>query len=142
MKVVHPHGMRVATLGGHIINLEPNVPADLIPSLATLALGHGAQIVEHEDPVEPPADLPPPVHADVPHVVVKPVPETDHEKLVKIMKDIIARGSKEEFRADGEPKNAVLNRLFGRVVNEEMRNAAWTEATTVVEATEEVKPQE
>lgn len=137
MKVVHPHGMRAATLSGHIVKLDPGVETELPAALATLALGYGAHLVDEESPVDAPS-LPDPVisptNVEVPHVVVPAHVETDHEKLVKIMKDMIARGSKEEFRADGQPKNAILNRLFGKAVTEELRDVAWKEATTVVEA--------
>ena len=137
MKVVHPYGMRAATLSGHIVYLEPGVVTELPAALATLALGHGAHPVDEESPVDAPP-IPEPVaitSVDIPHTPAPvPAPETDHDKLVRIMKDMIERGSKDEFRADKQPKNAVLNRLFGKVVTEELRDAAWKEATTVVEA--------
>lgn len=135
MKVVHPYGMRAATLSGHIVYLEPGVVTELPAALATLALGHGASVVEHDEPAEVKAETIPVTHVDIPHTPAPvPAPETDHDKLVRIMKDMIERGSKDEFRADKQPKNAVLNRLFGKVVTEELRDAAWKEATTVVEA--------
>lgn len=132
MKVVHPHGMRAATLSGHIVFLEPGVVTELPAALATLALGHGAVVVEHDEPVVEPAPTPAPTNVDIPHTVVKPVVESDHEKLVRIMKETVARASAEEFRSDGQIKAAVLNRLFGKVVPEELREAAWKEVSTVV----------
>jgi uncharacterized protein (DUF849 family) len=134
MKVVHPTGVRIATLSGAIINLAANEVRELPDFLATLALGHGAQLV-HEDRehvVIADAVKVEQLNVEIPHEVVKAVVPTDHEKLTKIMKEMIIRGDTTDFRNDGQPKNAILNRLFGKAVTEEMRTAAWAEATKVL----------
>lgn len=136
MKVVHPTGVRIATLSGAVINLAANEERDLPDHLATLALGHGALPVydstQPEDLITDSTITTPLLEVEIKHDVVKAVVPTDHEKLVAIMKDMVIRGSTEEFRNDGQPKNAVLNRLFGKVVTEELRTAAWAEATKVL----------
>ena len=134
MKVVHPTGVRIATLSGAIINLAANEVRELPDYLATLALGHGAQPVHEDHEPVAVADTAKAEHLniEVPHEVVKAAVPTDHEKLTKIMKEMIIRGDTTEFRNDGQPKNAILNRLFGKAVTEEMRTAAWAEATKVL----------
>lgn len=119
MKIVHTEGLRIATTEGHVILLEPNVPQEVQDFLGILALGKGATqvLAEGETPVEP-------------TVVVKaPTVETPHDKLVKIMKELIATGDQANFRQDQQPKSSVLNRLFGSAVTEEQREKAWAEAT-------------
>jgi hypothetical protein len=120
MKVVHTSGIRIATLSGHVARLEPGVPADLPDFLAIMALGQGArQVLEGGEVAVDPAIL----------TMNTPPPETRHQKLVRVMQDIIVTGDPANFRQDKQPKSAVLNRLFGEAVLEEERNAAWDEAT-------------
>lgn len=136
MKVVHPTGVRIATLSGAIINLPANEVREVPDFLGTLALGHGAQLVydstQPEDLIVADTIKTEHLNVEIKHEVVKAVVPTDHEKLVKIMQDMIVRGDTTEFRNDGQPKNAILNRLFGKVVTEELRTAAWSEATKVL----------
>lgn len=124
MLVVHSADTRIATLQGAIIILKANTPKELPPSLVPLALAHGARQLETADEplmgaakidITQEATLTPP-----------PVPkETDEVRLQKIMRDIIERGQRDEFRSDGQPKTSTLNRLFGRTVTEVERTAAW-----------------
>jgi hypothetical protein len=120
MKVVHTSGLRIATLSGHVATLEADVPIDLPEFLGILALGQGAKQVTEGDepvvviPVSDPSD---------------PTPETRHQKLVRIMCEIITAGDTTSFRQDGQPKSSVLNRLFGEPVLEDERVLAWDEAT-------------
>lgn len=129
MIVVHPTGVRIATLSGSSFVLEPGVERDLPDHLGVLALGKGARLVEASQPVEQEATAPVVIPTvEVAHQPADVVVETDHQKLVKIMKDIISRGQRDEFRGDGMPKTALLNRLAGRALTEEEREAAWLEA--------------
>lgn len=122
MKLVHAAETRVATLSGHVIFFEPGIPQD-VPKAAVLdCLGKGATQY-----VEPGAE-PVPVAQLTPAPVVT---ETDHERLVKLFKEVIGRAHKDEFRQDGQPKSAVILKHFGRNVTDEEREAAWTEATKV-----------
>lgn len=119
MKIVHTEGLRIATTEGHVLLLEPNVPQEVQEFLGILALGRGAKqvLAEGEEP------------AALPVTPKEPAVETDHDKLVKIMKELIAGGDQANFRQDKQPKSSVLNRLFGAVVTEEQREKAWEEAS-------------
>ena len=118
MKVVHASGVRISTLTGHIAVLKPGVPAELPELLAVLALGQGAKQVLEDG--EAPAVIP---------VAAPKTVETRHDKLVRIMKDLIEIGDPTNFRQDGQPKSAVLNRLFGEAVLEDERAPAWDAAS-------------
>lgn len=129
MKVVHPTGVRVATLTGHILLLEAEVVTELPPSLVPLAIANGAHLADNDDesvaiaaPVAPGTPIP---TVDVPHTPAPATPQSREDKLVAILQDIAGRAQKEEFRNDGSPKAALVNRIFGDVVTEEERMAAW-----------------
>jgi hypothetical protein len=120
MKVVHTRDLRIATLSGHVAVLEAGVPIELPEFMGILALGQGAkQVVEGDESVVTIAVSDP----------SDPTPETRHQKLVRIMQEIITSGDTSSFRQDGQPKSSVLNRLFGESVLEDERVLAWDEAT-------------
>lgn len=137
MKVVHETGVRIATLHGDVIVLEPGVVTELPAHLVRYTLAEGAEIVGEyvKSQLETKFQnaVPEPLKT-VEVVADNPTPykESDHERLVRVMKEIIARGDVSDFRTDQQPKNAILNRQFGRVVTQEEREKAWAEATTVV----------
>lgn len=129
MKVVHPTGVRVATLTGHILLLEAEVVTELPPPLVPLAIANGAHLADNDDEsvaipalALPSATIP---TVEVHHTPAPVTPQTREEKLVAILQDIVDRAQKEEFRNDGSPKAALVNRIFGDVVTEEERMAAW-----------------
>lgn len=122
MKVVHTSGLRIATLTGHIVRLEPNIPREIPDHLGVLALGQGAKQVLENGDTHTPAVIPEPAPVSVPT-------ETRAQKLVRVMQEIIVTGDPSNFRQDGQPKSAVLNRLFGDSVLEDERTLAWGEAT-------------
>ena len=125
MKLVHAADMRVPTLSGHVIEFTAGVPQDVPNVVVHDCLGKGA--VPYVEDGAPEPDL-----AALKPVAVSTV--SDHERLVGVLKDIVARGLKEEFRQDDTPKASVVKKLFGRDPTEEERAKAWLEATTKVAA--------
>lgn len=123
MKVVHIVDTRIATLSGVVLNLKANVPHEIPESLLPLAIAHGARQCDENAPAVEPMKIEIGKEPDM--VPEQPPAESNHEKLVRIMKDIVDRGQTDEFRSDGQPKASLLNRMFGRVVTEEERTAAW-----------------
>lgn len=123
MKIVHTSNLRIPTLMGHVINLEANVETELPDFLGVIALGHGAKqvVADGETGVDPESVK-----------KTEASTETRHQKLVRVMQQIIALGDPANFRQDGQPKATVLNRLFGDTVLEEERELAWAEATRKV----------
>ena len=122
MKVVHTSDLRIATLTGHIVSLKANIPADVPDFIGVMALGQGAkQVLEDGETPVVPAEIPAPP-------AVSPA-EARMQKLVRVMQEIIVTGDPSNFRQDGQPKSAILNRLFGDTVLEDERTLAWGEAT-------------
>tara|TARA_R100001510_G_C7461706_1_gene81933 strand:+ start:38 stop:424 length:387 start_codon:yes stop_codon:yes gene_type:complete len=59
----------------------------------------------------------------------EPEPEVEEEDpLVVALEGLIEEGDPENFKADGHPKAAVVNKLAGRAVTTEERETAWQTA--------------
>ena len=59
----------------------------------------------------------------------EPEPEVEEEDpLVVALEGLIEKGDPENFKKDGTPKSAVINKLAGRAVTTEERDAAWQTA--------------
>tara|TARA_X000001036_G_scaffold423522_1_gene447552 strand:+ start:113 stop:493 length:381 start_codon:yes stop_codon:yes gene_type:complete len=59
----------------------------------------------------------------------EPEPEVEEEDpLVVALEGLIEEGDPENFKKDGTPKSAVVNKLAGRAVTTEERDAAWQTA--------------
>ncbi len=78
------------------------------------ALQNGANYV-HEAPPPPPEP--------------EPEPEVEEEDpLVAALEGLIEEGDPENFKKDGTPKSAVINKLAGKAVTTEERETAWQTA--------------
>ena len=67
-------------------------------------------------------DVPPPPEPE-------PEPEVEEEDpLVVALEGLIEEGDPENFKTDGHPKAAVVNKLAGRAVSTEERGSAWQSA--------------
>lgn len=128
MKVVSTEEMRVASLKGHVIILKANEPTEVREELGLIALEQGAKIISDEpkEVIEEVAE----VADEEPEIVIESAePEDDgFEKLVAAMKELINKGDPDDFKADGTPKAAVVNKLSGSTITTEQREAAWEEA--------------
>ena len=59
----------------------------------------------------------------------EPEPEVEEEDpLVVALEGLIEEGDPENFKTDGHPKAAVVNKLAGRAVSTEERESAWQSA--------------
>ena len=103
MKVVSTEDMRVASMKGHAIILKANEPKEIREDLGLIALEQGAKLVSDE-------------------------PKEVIEELVAVMKGLIETGDPDNFKTDGTPKAAVVNKLSGSTITTEQREAAWEEA--------------
>ncbi len=66
------------------------------------------------------------VDAPPPPPEPEPEPEVEEEDpLVVALEGLIEEGDPENFKKDGTPKSAVVNKLAGRAVTTEEREAAW-----------------
>jgi hypothetical protein len=119
VKVISDREIRVATLSGAIVLFEPGVEREISDEIGFLALQLGARQVGEGKP-EKPAE--PAVKA----------PQVEEVKALNNVDDVIAGIEKlvenadpEDFKSDGTPKASALNRVVGRNVSAEEREAAW-----------------
>lgn len=110
MKVVSKEPLRVATLSGAVVLFEAGVPREISDEIAKIALTMGAELVGHVPKAEP-----------------EPEPE-DQKPLVEIMEEIISAANPDDFKANGTPKAAVVNKYAGRTVSTTEREEAWEQA--------------
>ena len=113
MKVISREEIRVATLAGAVVLLKAGEEREVADEIGHIALQMGAEIVGMSTPTPAPAPAP------------EPVEETMDQDLVKALEEIIANGDPKDFKADGAPKAAVINKAVGRTVKSEERTAAW-----------------
>jgi uncharacterized circularly permuted ATP-grasp superfamily protein len=113
MKVVSEQELRIATLSGAVVLLQPGVEREVADEIGFIALQMGAKQVDGKE------------------VVVEdeaPEPTTDSDEVVAVMLDLIKDGDPQNFKADGTPKAAVINKAVGRTVQTDERLAAWETA--------------
>lgn len=124
MKVISDKQIRVATLSGAVVLFQAGVEREVADEIGLLALQMGAkEATSAKDQVA--------AVADEPEVVVEAAPEEPAEldpELVGIMESLMDEGDPENFKADGTPKAAAVNKAAGRTVSTSEREAAWQEA--------------
>ena len=66
--------------------------------------------------------------SDEPEVAIEQEVAAPDSGLVAVMDGLIDEGDPENFKADGTPKAAVVNKAAGRTVSTSEREVAWQEA--------------
>ena len=117
MKVVSTEkDMRVASLKGHVIILKADEPTEVREELGLIALEQGAKIISDEpkEVIEEVTE----VADEEPEIVIESAESEDDgfEELVAVMKELIDKGDPDDFKADGTPKAAVVNKLSGSTI--------------------------
>lgn len=123
MKLVPNNGFEVVSakdlcfsIGGETATFQANVVRRMPkgPVLNEL-LKRGHIMYANEAPPPPPEP--------------EPEPEVEEEDpLVVALEGLIEEGDPENFKKDGTPKSAVVNKLAGRAVTTEERETAWQTA--------------
>ena len=83
----------------------------LADEVGSIALSMGAELVGNNVP---------PVVVAVEQEEVNPLDE-----VVAAIEQLISEGAVEDFKANGEPKAASINRICGKAVSPELREEAW-----------------
>lgn len=121
MKLISDREIRVATLSGAVVLFSPGVEREVSDEIGFLAMQQGAkQISTKTEPVRAP-------------VVIQNNPDVEAYEPVATIDDVVAGieklvelASPDDFKADGTPKASAVNRVVGRNVSSEDREAAWT----------------
>lgn len=118
MKIISDKPLRVATLSGAVVMFEAGVMQEIADEIGILAIQMGAKEHNKKYVEESKAEI-----ADFEEVTE----ETD-DSLVEALQKLIEVGSPDDFKTDGSPKAAVVNRAVGRTVRSEEREEAWETA--------------
>lgn len=124
MKVISDKEVRVATLAGAVVLFQAGVEREVSDEIGLIALQMGAkEIKAAKSTVKEEVAV-----ADEPEVAIEQEVAAPDSGLVAVMEGLIDEGDPENFKADGTPKAAVVNKAAGRTVATSEREAAWQEA--------------
>ena len=130
MRIVSGKDLRIATLSGAVVLLKAGEPRTVSHTIGAIALQMGARQVEDIEGVVEKAPLEIQITetiTDVDTLVVEPEETTDvvDLELVAALERLIEMGNPQDFKSDGSPKAAVVNRAVGRTVRSDEREQAW-----------------
>jgi hypothetical protein len=118
MKIVSSEALRVCTNGGTVVLFEPGVPRTIADEIGLLAIQMGAKEYNNKYVEEQNAE------EAVFEEVVEAAPEVTSD-LVTLLEKMMDEGDPKNFKADGYPKAAAVNKAIGRTVTTDEREAAW-----------------
>tara|TARA_A100000164_G_C21210414_1_gene453570 strand:+ start:52 stop:429 length:378 start_codon:yes stop_codon:yes gene_type:complete len=121
MKIISEQDLNVATLHGAVIGIQAGETYELAEEIGLLAVQMGAKILTEESTtIENKLDETVTLNGDT---------TFDHSQddLIVILEKLMVDGEPKDFKADGTPKAAVVNKLAGRKVSNDERNSAWEE---------------
>jgi|TARA_B110000238_G_scaffold16374_1_gene16069 hypothetical protein len=125
MKIVSSESLRVTTLGGTAVLFEAGVPRDIADEIGLLAIQMGAKEYNIKNVKEVEAEV-----AEFQEVVDTAIDEVFEVKtmdtnLVTTLEKMMDEGDPKNFKADGYPKAAVVNKAMGETIDSDAREAAW-----------------
>ena len=107
MDIVTDKPLRIATLTGAVISFEAGKPLTVSEEIGLLAMQEGAK------QLQPSA------------AISEPAPDRKELELELVLAAMMEKGSPADFKADGYPKAAAVNKAMGRTVSTDERTAAW-----------------
>lgn len=120
MKIVSTEDLRVTTLGGTVVLFQAGVPREIAEEVGLLAIQMGAKEYNDKYVEEEAAEV-----AEFEEVIDVEEPAQPDEELVEALQKLIEEADPNSFKNDGTPKAAVVNKMLGRTVRSEDREAAW-----------------
>jgi hypothetical protein len=123
MKIVSQKLLRVATLGGSAVIFYPGVPKAIADEIGLLAIQMGAQEYNEIKIEERKAEVA--VFDKIEGVVTQKSSVLIDDELVTFLEKMMDEGDPNNFKADGYPKAAAVNKALGRTVDTDAREVAW-----------------
>ena len=114
MKIVSSESLRVTTLSGAAIVFEAGVETEVSPEVGLVAIQMGAKEVRRKEQAV----------KEVPEEAVVVVSEVSDD-LVQALEKMMDEGSPDNFKSDGSPKAAAVNKAMGKSIDSDARDAAW-----------------
>jgi hypothetical protein len=130
VKVIADQEIRVATLSGACVLFFPGVEREVSDEIGLLALQMGARqadVLKLPDPiVAKPSSIKVTTEPASKTVEVEAFEEFKTlDDVINGMEKLVQFADPEDFKADGTPKASAVNRVVGRTVSTEDREAAW-----------------
>jgi hypothetical protein len=120
MKIVSSEPLRVATLGGTVVLFEAGVPREIADEVGLLAIQMGAKEYNAKYVEEEAAEV-----AEFEEVLEVQTAVQPEEDLVTCLEKMMDEGDPKNFKADGYPKAAAVNKAMGKTIDSDAREAAW-----------------
>ena len=123
MKIVSSESLRVTTMGGTAVLFEPGVPREIADEIGLLAIQMGAKEYTPKYVEESAAEEA--EFEDVVEDVAVPTKVQSNEVLTTALERMMDEGDPKNFKADGYPKAAAVNKIMGETISSDVREAAW-----------------
>jgi hypothetical protein len=121
VKVIADREIRVATLSGACVLFQPNVEREVSDEIGLLALQQGARQSGTTKLIQETVTQTDEIDFEVPED-----PKLN-EDVIEAIEKFVESANPDDFKADGTPKASALNRVVGRTVSTDEREAAWEE---------------
>jgi len=121
VKVIADREIRVATLSGACVLFQPNVEREVSDEIGLLALQQGARQSGTTKLIQETVTQTDEIDFEVPED-----PKLN-EDVIEAIEKLVESANPDDFKADGTPKASALNRVVGRTVSTDEREAAWEE---------------
>ncbi len=118
MKIISSESLRVTTMGGTAVLFEAGVPREIADEVGLLAIQMGAREYNDKYVEEDKAEV-----AEFEEVVIETA--QPNEDLVTCLEKMMDEGDPKNFKADGYPKAAAVNKVMGKTIDSDAREAAW-----------------
>lgn len=118
MKIVSSQDLRVTTLGGTAVLFQAGVPREIADEIGLLAIQMGAKEYNDKYVEEEKAEI-----AEFEEVAIETA--QPNEDLVTCLEKMMDEGDPKNFKADGYPKAAAVNKAMGKTIDSDAREAAW-----------------
>jgi hypothetical protein len=123
MKIVSKEPLRVTTLGGTAVLFEAGIPREISAEIGLIAIQMGAQEYNEKKIEESEAEAA--VFEKIEGLVTQTSPVLVDDELVTFLEKMMDEGDPSNFKADGYPKAAAVNKALGRTVGTDAREVAW-----------------
>jgi hypothetical protein len=118
MKIISSESLRVTTMGGTAVLFEAGVPREIADEVGLLAIQMGAREYNDKYVEEDKAEV-----AEFEEVAIETA--QPNEDLVTCLEKMMDEGDPKNFKADGYPKAAAVNKVMGKTIDSDAREAAW-----------------
>jgi hypothetical protein len=118
MKIVSSQDLRVTTLGGTAVLFQAGVPREIADEVGLLAIQMGAKEYNDKYVEEEKAEV-----VEFEEVAIETA--QPNEDLVTCLEKMMDEGDPKNFKADGYPKAAAVNKAMGKTIDSDAREAAW-----------------